>query len=130
MYSTNFALELSRRSCSAPKRSRTAADDEPARFVDDDQLICGEILEGLNSSGRPLDVDPEHPRVSAEAKGQREIALRGVTRPAVHHLPLRARRARHPHARADSAAVRPGSERPHAQPVATIAAVVSKEMRR
>src|SRR5207245_4037382 len=99
--------------------------DEPARFVDAHDLVGGEILERPGSAGWPFDIEPGHARVCPEAESQRELALRGVARPAVHHLPLRARRARHTHPRADPAAVRPRSDRPYAQPVPSIAAVIS-----
>ena len=103
----------SRRNCCGFPR-RTAAEHEPSSFVDADRLVGREILERLAPTGRPLDVDSGHARVVAEAEGQREIALRGVARAAVHRLPLRARRARHADEGADAAAVGARSDRPQA----------------
>src|SRR6185436_21156086 len=55
-------------------------------FLDDDELVSIDWTDGVGPAARPGHADAGHTACGTNAKGQRELALRGITRPGLHDL--------------------------------------------
>src|SRR3990172_1401314 len=95
-------------------------------FLDGDALVGRDVREPLFGPARPLDLERGDGAARAQAKRQREVALRAVARTAADPVPLLAGSALDAHDRADAVAVRLRTDGADGEPVVLIAAVIAE----
>src|SRR5437867_208728 len=98
---------------------------DPRAFPNGHDLVGLERPDRVDVATRPFDADPADFGFRAETEGRRQLALGTVARPGLHELPSpRVAAQRHFDARANPVAIRPRADRPDADGVVAIAAVV------